>query len=89
MSRSIHFYSFTPGSTSFIKIGLRSGFHQLESSLASHSITIEIKKRKKKRYKRLTFWVYSPLEELQHALREIFLITKRVASIADVILTNF
>ena len=42
------FYSFTQGSTSFMKLGLRSGFDHLESSIASHSITtFQIKKRKK------------------------------------------
>ena len=40
------------------KFGLKRGFYQLESSLASHSITrFWIKKRKKKRYKRL--WGYN------------------------------
>ena len=83
------FYSFTQGSTNFITLVLKIGFHQLESSLASHSITnFQIKKRKKS-YKRLIFVADSPKEELQHALRDIFPGIKRVANIADDILINF
>ena len=42
-----HFYSFTQGCNSFIKLDLKSGFSQLESSLASHSITtFQVKKEK-------------------------------------------
>ena len=41
------FYSFTQDSTSFIKLGLQIGFHQLEPSLVSHSIAIfKLKKGK-------------------------------------------
>ena len=68
MGRSARLSAFTQGSTIFTTIGCRSGFQQLESFLASHSITLQIKKRKK-RYKRLISWVYSPREELQYALR--------------------
>ena len=89
MSRSTHFYSSFQGSTSFVKLSLTSGFLQLESSLASHFITVFQIKKRKKRYKRLIFGVYSPQEELQHALREIFLDIKRVANIANDVLTNF
>ena len=72
MSRSIHLYSFIQGSTSFIKLCLKSGFHQLESPLASHSVTTFQIKKRKKRYKIFVFGVYSPQAELQHALREIY-----------------
>ena len=89
MGRSTHFYSFAQGSTSFTKLDLKSGFHQLESSLVSHSITTFQIKKRKKHYKRLNFWVYSPQEELQHVLREFFPGIKRVANIAGDILTNF
>ena len=34
------------GSTSFSKLGLKSGFYQLDTSLAFRSITFQIKKRK-------------------------------------------
>ena len=48
MSRSNHFYSFTQDSTSFVKLDLKNGFHEIKSSLASHPITtFQIKKRKK------------------------------------------
>ena len=35
------------------------------------------------------FWVFSPKEELQNTLRENFPDIKRVANIADDILSNF
>ena len=73
----------------FIKLGLKSGFHQLESSLSSYFITsFQIKKRKK-RYKRLIFEIYSHQKELQHALRKNFSGIKRGSNIADDILANF
>ena len=60
MSLSTHLYSFTQDPTSFIKLGLKSGFHQLESSLAHDSVTTFLIKKRKKHYKRLIFGVYSP-----------------------------
>ena len=62
VSRSTHFCLFTQGSTSFTKLGLKSRFHQLESSLASFSITtFQIKPRKLKQLKQYIFpkWNYS------------------------------
>ena len=57
MSLSTHFYSFTQRSTSFIKLDLKSRFHQLESSLVSHFIkTFEIKKKKNNKKGYSLFW---------------------------------
>ena len=84
-SRSTHFYSFTQGSTSFIKLGLRSGFHQLKLSLAFPPITFQFFL---KNATRLILGVFFPRGELQHAIRKIFPGIKRVANIADGILTT-
>lgn len=70
------------GSMCFSKLHLKSGFHQLESSLASHSIAIFPTKKRKKRYKTLTFAIYSPQEKLHYTLREVFPGTKRAENIA-------
>ena len=84
-SRSTHFYSFTQDSTSFIKLGLRSGFHQLKLSLAFPPITFQFFL---KNATRLILGVFFPRGELQHAIRKIFPGIKRVANIADGILTT-
>ena len=57
---------------SFTKLGLKSGFHQPESLLASHSVTIISNWKRKKRYKTLIPAIYSPQEELHDTFREIF-----------------
>ena len=56
-----------------VLVGLKRGFHQIELSLASHSVTIFQTENRKKRYKALISEIYSPQEELYYALREIVL----------------
>ena len=71
MNHSTHFYSFTQGSTSLIELGLKSGFHQPESSLASHSIKTFQKRTKLLR--KTYFWGYIlSQEELQHTFRQAY-----------------
>ena len=60
MGRSARLSAFTQGFTICTTIGWRSGFHQLESSLASHSITLQIKKRKKTLQKTYFLGIFSP-----------------------------
>ena len=54
------------GSTSFSKLCLKSGLHQLESSLASSSLTVFQTEKKKKRCKILISGIYTPQEELHY-----------------------
>lgn len=66
------------GSTSYSKLGLKSGYNHFESSLTSHSITMFQTEIRTKRYKALISGIYSPQEELQYAFRELFPGMKRV-----------
>ena len=61
MRRSSHLYSCTQGSTtSFIKLGLKRESYQLESSLASHSITTSKLKREETLQKTYFGGTFSP-----------------------------
>ena len=77
------------GSTSYSKLGLKSGYNHFESSLTSHSITMFQTEIRTKRYKALFSGIYSPQEELQYAFRELFPGMKRVGNIVDDLLVNF
>ena len=58
--------------TSFSKLCLKSGFHQLESSLASSSLTVFQTEKKKKTLQDTYFWnIYSPRGTTFYTLREM------------------
>lgn len=77
------------GSTSYSKLGLKSGYNHFESSLTSYSITMFQTEIRAKRYKTLISGIYTLQQELQYAFRELFPGMKRVENIVDDLLVNF
>ena len=74
------------GAKHFIKLDLRSAFHQLELDEESRYITAFRTENKVKQYKRLIFGVNSAPEELQQRLQTILADIDGVTNIADDIL---